>query len=188
MITEYWTEQMQHKATSMYYTMLKAHLPKEIKQALEIGNGWGISTHAILEHSEVEHLVSIDKLECGEPRTEAEALGCFDKVEFIVDESKNVLLGFLKEGRMFDFIYVDGSHICEDVYRDLNQAWPLLQVGSKMLLDDFFHDKNSMDAKDRDAFGITKAVKMFMQEHPNILNYGCDIRGHGMFWIIKEKI
>lgn len=186
-MTEYWQTQMEHKQTATYYAMLKTNLPEKIFFMLEIGNGWGISTHAILEHPELEHLISIDKLEEAAPRMEAEDSGQPEKVEFIVAESKEILPRFNEEKRRFDCIYIDGSHICEDVYTDLNETWPLLLEGGKMILDDFLHDKNSMDAHDRDAFGITKAVKMFMQEHPEITNYGLDCRGHGMFWLTKGK-
>jgi hypothetical protein len=38
---------------------------------------------------------------------------------------------------LFDFIYVDGSHRRLDAYRDCTLAWPLLNSGGIMLMDDY---------------------------------------------------
>ena len=37
----------------------------------------------------------------------------------------------------FDFIYVDGSHKCLDVYNDCILAWKILRKGGFMVLDDY---------------------------------------------------
>ena len=39
----------------------------------------------------------------------------------------------------FDLIYIDGSHVYKDVKRDLDNAWPLLNVGGIMCGDDLEH-------------------------------------------------
>lgn len=38
---------------------------------------------------------------------------------------------------LFDFIYIDGSHIAKDVLTDACMAWPLLKQGGIMVFDDY---------------------------------------------------
>jgi predicted O-methyltransferase YrrM len=38
---------------------------------------------------------------------------------------------------LFDFIYVDGSHVAQDVLTDACMAWPMLTVGGVMCFDDY---------------------------------------------------
>jgi predicted O-methyltransferase YrrM len=46
----------------------------------------------------------------------------------------------------FDFIYLDGSHITSDVLTDLVLAWPLLNHGGIMIVDDYQYSHVVMDA------------------------------------------
>ncbi|MEA2898057.1 MAG: hypothetical protein QOJ84_3672 [Bradyrhizobium sp.] len=49
-----------------------------------------------------------------------------------------VALGTLGiERRKFDLIYIDGSHLAMDVYRDGVLAWPLVVRGGIMIFDDY---------------------------------------------------
>lgn len=41
------------------------------------------------------------------------------------------------EGRRFDLVYVDGSHLAIDVYRDGVGAWPLVAPGGIVMFDDY---------------------------------------------------
>jgi hypothetical protein len=41
------------------------------------------------------------------------------------------------EGRQFDLIYIDGSHLAIDVYRDGMLAWPLATPGCVLIFDDY---------------------------------------------------
>jgi predicted O-methyltransferase YrrM len=53
-------------------------------------------------------------------------------------EESLVALGTLGiERRQFDLIYVDGSHLAIDVYRDGVLAWPLVVPGGIMIFDDY---------------------------------------------------
>jgi predicted O-methyltransferase YrrM len=48
----------------------------------------------------------------------------------------------------FDFIHVDGSHRRLDTYRDCTLAWPLLNSGGIMLMDDYeFGSRSRTNAK-----------------------------------------
>ena len=40
-------------------------------------------------------------------------------------------------GNLYDFIYIDGSHIAKDVLTDACMAWPLLKPKGLMVFDDY---------------------------------------------------
>ena len=53
-------------------------------------------------------------------------------------ETSLVALGTMGiERRQFDLVYIDGSHLAIDVYRDGVLAWPLLMPGGIMIFDDY---------------------------------------------------
>jgi SAM-dependent methyltransferase len=62
-------------------------------------------------------------------------LECLGKIKVIRDESKNVMK-YLEEGS-FEAVYIDGSHLEEDVYRDFHNAYKLLKPGGFLLGDDW---------------------------------------------------
>jgi predicted O-methyltransferase YrrM len=45
----------------------------------------------------------------------------------------------------YDFIYVDGSHKCLDVYLDLFLAWQLLHKGGVMAIDDYMYHVDKIE-------------------------------------------
>jgi predicted O-methyltransferase YrrM len=60
-----------------------------------------------------------------------------ERVEKRKEESLAALGTLGIERRQFDLIYVDGSHLATDVYRDGVLAWPLLMRGGIMIFDDY---------------------------------------------------
>jgi predicted O-methyltransferase YrrM len=44
----------------------------------------------------------------------------------------------------FNFIYIDGSHKCLDVYFDAMIAWKLLKIGGIMAFDDYLFNKGDI--------------------------------------------
>lgn len=62
--------------------------------------------------------------------------GMNNKIVGIKGDSSEILLNFVSDKKMFDFIYVDGSHRCLDVYADLVLSWKLLSKGGIMAIDD----------------------------------------------------
>jgi len=49
------------------------------------------------------------------------------------------LLKFIENKEVFDFMYIDGSHKCIDVYNDCVLAWRILRKGGLMVLDDYHY-------------------------------------------------
>jgi len=67
------------------------------------------------------------------------AAGLQDRIQGVKGDSHTVLLDYVKKGKMFDFIYVDGSHKCLDVVTDLFLSWQLLNRGGIMAIDDYYY-------------------------------------------------
>lgn len=53
----------------------------------------------------------------------------------VCEGSSRDVLPALDDG--FDFIFVDGSHVAEDVWADATGAWPLLKPGGLLAFDDY---------------------------------------------------
>ena len=49
---------------------------------------------------------------------------------------------------IFDFIYVDGSHLLLDCYFDLILSWNILEIGGILAIDDYLYkkDENILDS------------------------------------------
>jgi hypothetical protein len=61
-----------------------------------------------------------------------------DRVKVRKGESSDVLMEMIKNGDMFDFIYVDGSHLMLDCYLDLILSFQVLEKGGMMAIDDYY--------------------------------------------------
>jgi predicted O-methyltransferase YrrM len=55
----------------------------------------------------------------------------------IKGNSSEVLKQWIKWKWKFDVVYVDGSHVADDVSKDLRNSWELLKVGGIMMMDDY---------------------------------------------------
>jgi predicted O-methyltransferase YrrM/glycosyltransferase involved in cell wall biosynthesis len=65
------------------------------------------------------------------------AAGAQDRVTALKGDSVERLLDLVRQGKSYDFIYVDGSHKCIDCYTDMALAWRLLRRGGVMAVDDY---------------------------------------------------
>jgi predicted O-methyltransferase YrrM len=91
---------------------------KKDLRALEIGSFEGRSTVWWLDNMDIKEMVCIDTWEGGEEHSHIDMNKVFenfkanvgDKVEWHQGYSHDILMDLIKEGRKFDFIYVDGSH------------------------------------------------------------------------------
>lgn len=64
---------------------------------------------------------------------------------------------------LFDFIYIDGSHIAKDVLTDACMAWPLLKQGGIMVFDDYMWG-NPRDVLHRPKLAIDTFINLFAEE------------------------
>jgi tetratricopeptide (TPR) repeat protein len=89
--------------------------------------------------------------------------GMEERITGIKGDSYNVLFSMLKENRVFDFIYVDGSHLLLDCYSDMILSWRLLAKGGMLAIDDYLY-KSDESAVDSPFEGVNKFLKKHQHE------------------------
>lgn len=115
------------------------------QRTLEIGLGPGASAIAFAEyHQERQHLreshTAIDPYQstyfqnAGIAALSARALA--EQVRLIAERSEFALADLVRDRQQFDLIYVDGSHLFEDVFVDVYFCAQLVPVGGMLVLDD----------------------------------------------------
>jgi hypothetical protein len=126
---------------------------KQIR-ALEIGSWEGLSSYFILSQMPLAHLTCVDTWKgADEHRDEnvvpsdlvAHIEDAFDKNLYIFRSRLTKYRGssfsfFNNEDSVrckFDFIYIDGSHYCDDVIIDAIKSFEILKVGGVMIFDDY---------------------------------------------------
>ena len=77
--------------------------------------------------------------------------------------SVHVLSHKLRHGGVFDFIYIDGSHVAKDVLTDACMAWPLLKPAGLMVFDDYLWG-DSRDILHRPKMAIDAFTNIFAEE------------------------
>ena len=65
-----------------------------------------------------------------------------NRIKAIKGDSFEVLLQLSKNKEKFDFIYVDGSHLCLDCFSDLILALDLLYENGILAIDDYILNKD----------------------------------------------
>ena len=73
-----------------------------------------------------------------------------------------------------DFVYVDGSHVAQDVLEDAVLVWPLLKIGGLLIFDDYtwkpYDNPRLMAATGIDAFqSVYLGAKVEARNHQMIL-------------------
>jgi predicted O-methyltransferase YrrM len=116
------------------------------KRTLEIGLSFGgsclvfTSTHRDLGHAPERQHVALDPFQvtvwddCGLLLTEQAGLSAY--LDFRPAFSSLELPALLREGRHFDLVYIDGSHLFEDVFVDAYFIIRLLDEGGVVAFDD----------------------------------------------------
>ena len=67
-----------------------------------------------------------------------------NRIRVLKGKSSNKLITLLMEQILFDFIYIDASHKCLDVFLDATLSWKLLKIGGIMCFDDYFFNKGDV--------------------------------------------
>jgi predicted O-methyltransferase YrrM len=70
------------------------------------------------------------------------ASGLEDRIKVLKGKSFDKLLQL--QGSAFDFIYIDGSHKCLDVYMDACLSWKLLKIDGILAFDDYMFNKDDV--------------------------------------------
>lgn len=123
-------------------------------QALEIGSWEGRSSHFLLEHLPHARLTCVDTWQGADEHKALKAANrdTLSKVESTFDRNlsahaarvtkfRGSSLSYFEADRrskVYDLIYVDGSHHADDVVTDAIQSFRLLKVGGLLIFDDYF--------------------------------------------------
>jgi hypothetical protein len=73
-------------------------------------------------------------------------------------------------GKRFDLVYIDGSHLAIDVYRDAVLSWPMVDMGGFVVFDDY--QRKQGPAKDLPSVGIDAFLSAVNGEYEEVF------RGH----------
>ena len=84
-----------------------------------------------------------------------------DRIKTIKGDSLKILFELINKNEKFDFIYVDGSHLCLDCYSDMILSWKLLNKGGILAIDDYLYMKHDIIKSPYEA------VNHFMQRFKN---------------------
>ena len=84
------------------------------------------------------------------------------------------------ESEYYDFIYIDGDHRAEEVYKDGTFAWRCLKSGGVMAFDDYLWTHTSLDPD----LAPKKGIDQFLKEYKGRYDY---IVKDEQVWIIKDE-
>jgi predicted O-methyltransferase YrrM len=154
------------------------HLP-ERKNFLEIGSFEGRSAVWTIENMMEDggEIYCIDTWEGGAEHTPEDMNGAkfrFNeniktvrekfpdrKVTSCTGLSTTWLPALAQEKLLFDFIYIDGSHLAKDVLTDACMAWPLLKKNGFMVFDDYMWKPPGFSINQRPKSAVDAFVNMF---------------------------
>jgi predicted O-methyltransferase YrrM len=110
-----------------------------------IPNSVGIGLDKWSNYDEIELLENMDELEIETSfYKNIKTAGLEERIQGIKGDSYDVLFEMLKENRIFDFIYIDGSHLSFDCYSDLMLSWKLLNRGGLLAIDDYLYNQGAV--------------------------------------------
>ncbi len=138
---------------------------------LEIGMAWGMSTLHLQEallsqgagaqtHVVVDPKQTSKYRGVGEQMLRAARVAQF--VEFHQDYSEFLLPRLVCEGRVFDFVFIDGGHRFDNVFVDLFYANRLLKPGGVVVFDDVFAESINLACR----FARTNYGYLPVAQHP----------------------
>jgi len=115
-------------------------------------------------NNKVEILDNIDELEVESSfykniKTE----GLEERIKGIKGDSSEVLFEMFTNKDVFDFIYIDGSHLSFDCYLDLIQSWRLLAKCGVLVIDDYLYNAEGA-VVDSPFEGVNHFLKKYQDE------------------------
>lgn len=82
----------------------------------------------------------------------------YDKLTQYIDKSQNILPKLVEYNKKYDIIYIDGSHLQEDVKFDLEYSDKLVTIGGIIIMDDIGYDEKGT---------LMTVANTFLNEHKN---------------------
>lgn len=186
-----WTNDLP-KGSKVIFDNILQDIKDQTFSVLEIGTFAGTSLISILEVLKNAKGIAIDKWENYEENFNGKNIEILknieeNQIEKIFDEnveksnmknriqkikgdSAEVLVELIKTNQRFDFIYIDGSHECPDVFLDCVLSWRLLNINGVMAMDDYLYNmhKNEWNIP---YYGINQFMNKYKDKYL-ILNKG----------------
>lgn len=162
-----------------------------LQRALEIGTFRGVGTCYLANAMTGDADGRVSTIDVVRPEGGPTVFDCADKcgiprswIESIVDPcgSHFVMEEMIRDGRKFDFVYIDGRHVIEDIALDFFHADLLLSPGGWIAFDDLdWTHENREWAKNRPERWKTEAhvriaVERFLKPNPDYMNFREDAR------------
>ena len=110
-----------------------------------IPNSSGVGVDMWTSYNENNLLENMDALEIEKSfYNNIKISGLENRIMGFKTDSTNALLNYIQEGKKFDFIYIDGSHLLLDCYSDLVLSWQILEKDGILAIDDYFYKQESI--------------------------------------------
>jgi predicted O-methyltransferase YrrM len=139
----------------------------QLVQCIPNSTGIGVDRWISYEENELLKEVENNQVEKAFYRNIKKS-GMSDRIIGIKGDSLEILFNFLTQRKVFDFIFVDGSHRCLDVYADLILSWKLLCKGGIMAIDDYYYGgKENIEKSPLEYpyFGISEFLEKYKNEY-----------------------
>lgn len=147
-------------------------------RVLEIGSWEGRSAIFFLEYMPQSRITCVDTFEGGsehtqyeqallstiERRFDANLSSYGDRVRKLKSRSLSALDRLAQENRTFDLVYIDGSHLRDDVMIDSILAWRLLAPGGICIWDDYIWGARDLPSTQRPQHAIDAFLDMHLDE------------------------
>jgi predicted O-methyltransferase YrrM len=159
-----------HDWASVHFPVWEKFIsPDHVRTILEIGSFEGRSAIFFLEHCHQARIVCIDAFLGSDPirferNFDANLSAYGHRVEKIRLHSVPALHGLSVEGRLFDLMYIDGSHRPDDVLVDTLLAWRLLKIDGMLIWDDYLLNAHLPEAELRPKRGIDAFLAFYANE------------------------
>jgi hypothetical protein len=89
------------------------------------------------------------------------AVGLTDRIKGYKQKSTDYLINCLQTNKLYDFIYIDGSHLLLDAHIDITLAWKCLEKNGIFIIDDYYYNKDNI------LESPFEAVNYFLKKHEN---------------------
>jgi hypothetical protein len=136
-----------------------------------IPNSIGIGIDLWESYDENDLLKNIDSLNIYESFVNnIKTAGLENRIQGIKMSSTKALFKYIKNNEMFDFIYIDGSHLLLDCYSDLILSWEILETNGILAIDDYYYKNKSIIESPFEAINhflkkYEKKYKLLHKEH-----------------------
>jgi hypothetical protein len=156
-----------HNIPNLDFFFKKDELYKKEVNALEIGSYEGNSSFFFLKYFDNLKLTCVDTFKGSDEHTNKNFNIIFENFKFntssfterikVFRESSDSFFS-KKNDEMYDLIYIDGSHYCDDVLNDANNSFKYLNKNGYIIFDDFLWNYYP-DINDNPIGAIKKFLK-----------------------------